>query len=198
MFLYLVQHVRFIDDIIALAITLAISVFINLNLFKIPDLSFIKMSEIRNLFDVERITDIACFIMIVTIGVIFLIYSINIGFQESNTQIIETLLLVSLFLIWVTQPSNLRLKDVWAYLVIGIVVRTTALVDRDNSKHELMSLAILVRQDALFLNLAPLLLTIWVDHQINKTIGTNQFPSHTLTALVAIFFFFRHNIHLIS
>lgn len=74
MFLYLVQHVRFIDDIIALAITLAISVFINLNLFKIPDLSFIKMSEIRNLFDVERITDIACFIMIVTIGVIFLIY----------------------------------------------------------------------------------------------------------------------------
>jgi hypothetical protein len=32
------------------------------------------MSEIRNLFDVERITDIACFIMIVTIGVIFLIY----------------------------------------------------------------------------------------------------------------------------
>ena len=67
-------------------------------------------------------------------------------------------------MIWVTQPSNLRLKDVWAYLVIGIVVRTTALVDRDNSKHELMSLAIQVRQDALFLNLAPLLLTIWVDH----------------------------------
>jgi hypothetical protein len=79
------QFFIFIDDIIALVITLAISVFINLKLLKIPDLSFIKMSEIRNLVDVERITDIACFIMIVTIGVIFLIYSINISFQESNT-----------------------------------------------------------------------------------------------------------------
>ena len=79
------QYFKFVDDIIALAITLAISAFINLNLLKIPDLSFIKISAIRNLFDVERITDIAFFMMIVTIGVIFLIYSINIGFQESNT-----------------------------------------------------------------------------------------------------------------
>lgn len=112
----------------------------------------------------------------------------------------DALVLITVGLLWVTQPPHLRQRDVASYVVIVLCIKSLYFLDGQRSMNfdtdkTLLEYKIWLREQMWILQAVPLVLCIFLENKISRHYRLGKLHtllSHSLTAMLIANFVFTH------